>query len=86
MFKQRFTSKHSPVVPKRPDKRLGVVRGQQAGGDVQEAAVRAVLLPRGGAGAAPVRAARLEHPLRVQRDRPAHQRHAALHVPQRVRG
>lgn len=83
-FVVRSAREHRPLVPERPDQRRGVVRGQQAVGGVQEAAVRAVLLPRGDPGAAAVRPARLEHPLRVQRDRPQDQRHAALHVPQRV--
>jgi len=36
---------------------------------VEEDAVRAVFLPRSGAGAAQVRSARLEHSVRVQRER-----------------
>ena len=54
-------------------------------GSLQEAAVRAVLLPRRHPGAPHLRADRLEHPVRVQRDRSTHLRPTAPHVHQRVR-
>lgn len=52
---------------------------------VSQAAVRAVLLPRPGAGAKDVRTHRVEHPLRVQRLGLEDLRAAAGHVPQRER-
>lgn len=55
-------------------------------GCVQEAAVRFVFLPRPDAGEEEVRPVRLEHPVRVQRDGPAHLRAAAEHVPGAVPG
>ena len=54
---------HQALVPEHD----GVsVHGVSAPGQLQEAAVLAVLLPLGAAGAAQVPAARLEHPLRIQ--------------------
>ena len=54
-------------------------------GGLQEAAVRAMFLPRRHPGAPNVWADRLEHPVWVQRDGPAYLRPPAPHVHQRVR-
>ena len=51
-------------------------------GQLPQDAVRSVLLPRSGPRAPQVRTSGLEHPLRVQRDRPANQRATAADVPQ----
>lgn len=61
----RSQSEYSSLIRQRSYQRPRVVRGQQAVRDLQEAVVCSVLLPRGGAGAAAVRPARMEYPLRV---------------------
>lgn len=59
------------------DMRRGLLRNLEAEGDLQEASILSVLLPRDRSGTQEVRPHRLEQSIRVQRDRSSHQRVAA---------
>mmetsp|Transcript_19673 Transcript_19673/g.57870 ORF Transcript_19673/g.57870 Transcript_19673/m.57870 type:complete len:325 (-) Transcript_19673:1316-2290(-) len=76
--------KHDPVLPRRSHLGPRVFRPLQETATVAPDALWPLLPPRLAAGAAQVRPARLEHPVRVQRERPAHLCATAADVPRQL--